>query len=103
MKNPKIHAINIQAKQWLDKTYGNTYFSARVTVVYDLLEDKTFILPFQYGYGDQYLYEARKVLKENKILDTDLPLTRYCRENKISLFYNISNEKQRDCKAWGKE
>ena len=53
-------SLFIEAREWTDKTYGNSYFSARIWVD----GGQVAILPFQYGYGDQFLYEAQKKLLE---------------------------------------
>jgi hypothetical protein len=53
-------SLFIEAREWTDKTYGNSYFSARLWVD----GGQVAILPFQYGYGDQFLYEAQKKLLE---------------------------------------
>ena len=61
MKERKIQrSLFIEGREWFDKTYGNTYFSARLWVD----GGQVAILTFQYGYGDQYLYEAQKKLLE---------------------------------------
>ncbi len=53
----------VVAKEWRDKANGNSYFSAQIESVEDGSKTK---LPFQYGYGDQYKYEAlRELVKEN--------------------------------------
>jgi hypothetical protein len=60
-KKAKIErSLFIEAREWTDKTYGNSYFSARIWVD----GGQVAILPFQYGYGDQFLYEAQKKLLE---------------------------------------
>jgi hypothetical protein len=46
-------------KEWRDKVNGNSYFSTRIE---DIENDKMYILPFQYGYGDQSEYETKKVI-----------------------------------------
>ena len=35
-------------KEWRDKLYGNTYFAASID---DLVKDKVYKIPFQYGCG----------------------------------------------------
>jgi len=47
-------------KEWHDKVNGNTYFSTNIE---DVEQDRTYILPFQYGYGSQSEYETKQVLK----------------------------------------
>ena len=54
------------AKEWRDKVNGNSYFSAQIESVEDGSKTK---LPFQYGYGDQYKYEALRELVKEKLLE----------------------------------
>lgn len=60
-------SVFIEGREWFDKTGGNSYFSARIQV------DGKWVatLPFQYGYGDSYIYEATTVLKEMGYLPDD--------------------------------
>ncbi len=95
----KIKTIDIQAKEWFDKTYGNSYFSAIVTVNYGLPTVKTILLPFQYGYGSHYQDMAGKALLKEKLVkqdknDTYFSLWRYCEAKKIILRCS----KQENCK-----
>ena len=53
-------SLFIEAREWYDKINGNSYFSARLWVD----GGQVAILPFQYGYGDQFIYEAQKKLLE---------------------------------------
>ena len=53
-------SLFIEGREWFDKVNGNSYFSARLWVD----GGQVAILPFQYGYGDQFLYEAQKKLLE---------------------------------------
>jgi len=53
-------SLFIEGREWFDKVNGNSYFSARLWVD----GGEVAILTFQYGYGDQYLYEAQKKLLE---------------------------------------
>ena len=53
-------SLFIEGREWFDKVNGNSYFSARIWVD----GGQVAILPFQYGYGDQYTYEAQKKLLE---------------------------------------
>lgn len=47
-------------RKWFDKVNGNTYCNAKVL---DENGGVVFYIGFQYGYGMQYLYEAKKELK----------------------------------------
>lgn len=67
-----------------------------------LSNEEVFIIPFQYGYGEQYVYETmRQLIKKGFIVADDVtPLWRYCEENKIVLRY----DKEKNCKKrelWG--
>jgi len=64
-----MKTIDINAKEWFDKVNGNSYFSARVTLDYGMENEQSFILPFQYGYGDAYVYEALNELKQKGLLN----------------------------------
>lgn len=59
MANKKIEkSLFIEGREWFDKVNGNSYFSARIWVDGAQIA----ILPFQYGYGDQFQHEAQKKL-----------------------------------------
>ena len=59
-----VKTIDIQAKEWFDRTYGNSYFSAVVTINYCLENEEQIKLHFQYGYGDHYVDMALKEVKK---------------------------------------
>lgn len=100
----KVKTLDIQAKEWFDKVNGNSYFSAQVTINFGMADEKTIFVPFQYGYGDQYLTQSAHQLQMAGLLpdETIYSLTRWCRENNIELNYS-KREKclQRDVKAFG--
>jgi len=60
IKEIEIKSMFIECREWFDKVNGNSYFSARIWVN----GGEVAILPFQYGYGDQFIYEAQKKLLE---------------------------------------
>lgn len=107
----KIKTIDVQAKEWFDRTYANSYFSARITLNYGMSDEKTVCLPFQYGYGDHYMDMAgRELLRMGLVPLTKYgngsveSLWRYCLDNKIILRYNKEkNCLKRDVKDWGIE
>jgi hypothetical protein len=65
----KISTIDINALEWFDKVNGNSYFAGTITVNYGTPEAQTFKMPYQYGYGDQYIHEALQVLFENNLIE----------------------------------
>ena len=54
----KTTSVHVDIREWRDKTYGNTYQSARVSANGEWV----FNLGMTYGYGDQIIYEAVKEL-----------------------------------------
>lgn len=96
----KIKTLDVLAKEWFDKTYGDSYFSAVIIINYGTKSEKKIEIPFQYGYGDHFLTVASKVLKEKgylKDMDERLSLWSYCKEKNI-IFRNskIGNCKKRE-------
>ena len=53
--------IHIEGRRWFQRTYGNTYHTARVFVGGELV----FTSPKSYGYGDSYLQTAAEWLRKN--------------------------------------
>jgi len=63
-----LKSIFIESRAYFDKSGGNTYFSARISVDGKLVG----VLPLQYGYGSQFETEALKWLQDNDIVDREL-------------------------------
>ena len=93
-----IKTIDINAKEWFDKTYGNSYFSAKIVINYGLKSQKTLYVPFQYGYGSHIEHVSfQKIKKEinKKILkNSGTSLWTFCSKNNILKRVNI----QENCK-----
>lgn len=87
---PKIKTIDVQAKEWRDKVNGNSYFAGKVILNYGMPSEKTFVMPFQYGYGEQYLHEAFQLFTVAGIKKDTGSITRFCRENRITLRHSIA-------------
>jgi len=89
----KIKTIDVDGLEWWDKVNGNHYFAAIVTINYGMKSEKKLLLPFQYGYGEQYTYQAMAKLIEQKfIIDAvkypsggNEPLWTYCERKNIIL------------------
>ena len=94
-----IKTIDVQAKEWFDKVNGNSYFAGLVTVNYGMEDVKEFIMPFQYGYGNQYEQEGLKLVKEAYNLDSVYSVD--LRDKGIILRSNIVRRcKQRELKQY---
>ena len=85
MKLSQLKTIDINAKEWFDKVNGNSYFSSDVTLNYGMNNQKTIKLPFQYGYGEQYIYESLRVIQKL------FPKSKWYRENLLGI-YQIQDE-----------
>ena len=72
----------VEQKEYFDRTYGNTYFSARVI---DTDGKEVLRLPFQYGYGSHCQALVSKAL--NCAMD--------------ELYMSISKGNQAEVKSWG--
>ena len=90
-------SIFIEAREWFDKTYGNSYFSARIHV-----DGKTVgALRFQYGYESQFEYEATKWLLENGYITERIsPLWRL-REQGIDVYTVKYSANKSETKRFG--
>ena len=89
MELKQLKTIDINAKEWFDKVNGNSYFSGIITLNFGLKNCEYILIPFQYGYGEQYKYIASQEIK--KFFNTDkkiYPLFRFCKDNKIILRTN---------------
>lgn len=64
----EVKTIDVRAKEWRDKVYGNTYFSAQISVNYGMEDEKEFQIPFQYGDGRNGEFAALKLLEEKGVL-----------------------------------
>tara|TARA_Y100001949_G_C15827606_1_gene260612 strand:+ start:323 stop:646 length:324 start_codon:yes stop_codon:yes gene_type:complete len=90
-----IKTIDINAKEWRDKINGNSYFAGIITLNYEMKNEETFLMPYQYGYGSEYENEAKGVLTfANKISPDYETLYSYCKRENIILRSNII----RDCR-----
>lgn len=89
MKKTKIKTIDITALEWFDKANGNSYFAGTVTINYGMKSERSYTMPYQYGYDDCYIDQAKGMLRKAKenlpSFAFDLSMSRLCRENGIIL------------------
>ena len=57
----KINTLEISAKKWYQKSYGNTYHTVKVIVNNDTVLESG----ITYGYGKHYLATAANLLRDN--------------------------------------
>jgi hypothetical protein len=80
-----MRSIFIEARQWHDRTYGNSYYSAQVFID----GEHVYSTGMRYGYEYQYEHDISRDLANMGLLpgDTD-NVRRYCRDNGID-FYSV--------------
>ena len=100
-----IKTIDLQTKEWFDKTYGDSYFSAQLTVNFGLPGERVIYIPFQYGYGghsEDMAFKALKKAVNKKILRHVDSFWALGGISKIQYRYNkVENCLKRDVVAWG--
>jgi len=93
-----MQSIFIEAREWFDKSGGNSYFAGRISIDGELVG----YLPFQYGYGSAYEYEATKWLLDNGYISERIdPLWRL-RESGVSVYSVKYESTKRDAVRFGK-
>ena len=85
MKLSQLKSIDINAKEWHDKINGNSYFSSDVILNYGMNSQETIKVPFQYGYGDHYIYQSLREIQQL------FPKSKWYRENLLGK-YQIQDE-----------
>lgn len=68
--NP-LRLILANCRKWRDNINGNTYFSVLVQIPCGADGYRRISIPFQYGYGDQWMHETMSVL--SRVLCIDAP------------------------------
>ncbi len=94
-------SLFVEARQWLDKSGGNSYFSARIRSGNNTVA----FLPFQYGYESQYQYEALKVLRELGLVSVPDSVTALwqLRDYGVTVYSVIYDAKKADVVRFGKD
>ena len=60
----QVNTIDINALEWFDKANGNSYFAGYITLNFGQPDEEMIKMPFQYGYGDFYIFEALETLRK---------------------------------------
>ena len=89
----EVKKIYLHARRWFQRSYGNTYHTVEIWVN-DRLVHK---IPFTYGYGDQWSYNAGKWLFDNGYgsFNGYYPISRYCRESGIEYNFAVEDVKRK--------
>ncbi len=88
-----IKALHIEGRRWFQRTYGNTYHSVRIWI-----DGKhVAFLPYQYGYGEQWLQTALDWLRANNWIPQGQNYgTMYLRETLGGTYSVIDVDRQKE-------
>ena len=87
----------IHSKKWRDRINGNTYHAARILNTQNNL---MIAAPMQYGYGDQFMETARKIMSKKGWLNPDNK--KFSVEDYNQIHVVIENDcKKREVLSWG--
>ena len=64
-------SVHVEARRWLQRSYGNTYHSVRVVVEYGDGTEQELIAPFEYGYGDHWTHTAAVLMIKAGLFDVE--------------------------------
>lgn len=94
-----MKTIDVNALEWFDKVNGNSYFAGTVIVDYQMPTEQRFIMPFQYGYGDQYRYKAFETLKKAGLIpESEKSFWQYCEKAGIITRFSKRDALKRELK-----
>lgn len=83
----KQHSIHISGRRWFQRGPGNTYHSVRIFIDGDLAAT----LPYQYGYGDQFLQTGLDWLKANGYAPADAEYGTYYLREVLGGTYDVAD------------
>lgn len=89
-----MQTLQIIGKLWNDG--ANTYHSAEIICDYSLPTEKTFYVPFSYGYENQYIHNSIKLLADIGELPKDTTSQIAVKNLGIELITSYTNCKKRD-------
>ena len=86
-----IKAIEVNAKEWFDRLNGNSYFAGNIYVEFEGGRVDEILMPFQYGYGSQYVHEAKGLLTQFDYISSEYGqnLRSYCEAHNIKFNINF--------------
>jgi hypothetical protein len=88
-----VQSIFVVGRRWFERTNGNTYHSAEIYVNNDLVHK----IDFNYGYGNQFEWNAMLWLSKNGYLKgyKESSPSLYCRDNGISYNSTVTDVKRK--------
>jgi hypothetical protein len=95
----ELKSIFIEAREWFDKTGGNSYFAGRVSLNGEVVA----YLPFQYGYESAYLHAAFTELINKGLIPADARTIWEARTKGYVVYAVKYESKKRDAVRFGKD
>jgi hypothetical protein len=65
MTATELKGLHIEGRRWFERTNGNTYHSVRIFANGELIGT----VPYEYGYGDQFLQTGLDWLREQGLIE----------------------------------
>ena len=93
-----MQSIFIEAREWFDKSGGNSYFAGRVQLDGEIVA----YLPFQYGYETAYQYAALEELKKLGLVPAETRNLWNLKESGFTVYAVKYESTMRDAKRFGK-
>lgn len=100
MKTAQIKSLLIHGKEWFDRANGNSYHSARYTVNFGMKSERSFSVPYQYGYGSCYLQSVAQDIAKRCGVEWREVYPLHCQAWKTSAHIETGCRK-RDVIEWG--
>lgn len=95
----KGDCVTIIGRRWFDKVNGNTYFTA-IGLINNV---EVVSVPFEYGYGEQYVYATFKAMQEAGYMPdvrqhengSSEPFWSYCERKGLHKLTTVSDVKRK--------
>tara|TARA_R100001510_G_C7646962_1_gene204299 strand:+ start:574 stop:939 length:366 start_codon:yes stop_codon:yes gene_type:complete len=92
MNFAKFNTIDVEVKKHHNN--GNTYFAGTITLDFNTDKERTYLMPFQYGYGYQWEHEMKATL--SYFNEMSIPKftfwSQFLKENNIDYRTNIIDD-----------
>ena len=99
MKESELQTVDVEALEWFDKINGNSYFAAIVTLNHGTETEEVIRLPFQYGYGLSFEWEAIRAICNHLGIEMNNSLYSWCKNRNIILRSRKDKALKREVKA----
>lgn len=97
-KSLGVRKIEVYGRRWFNRSFGNTYFTAKIYVNGQLVHE----MPMEYGYGDHYADRAADWLNQSGYVRLKQhsngghePMWQYCQDRGIEYLRSAEDVRRR--------